>query len=39
MNKPKSKSPWHEWKPGWLQRDADRARAQRVIPNHAKPVR
>lgn len=39
MNKPKSKSPWRNWNPGWLKRGADRDRAQRIVPNHARPVR
>lgn len=39
MSKPKSKSPWRAFNPGWLQRDADRARSERVAPVHSRPVR
>lgn len=35
----KRKSPWRAWNPGWLKRDADRLRAERVVPVHGRLVR
>lgn len=37
--KRKSTSPWRAFNPGWLKRDADRQRAERVVPVHGRLVR
>lgn len=36
------KKPIHPWRysnPGWLQRGEDKARAEQVIPLHARPIK
>ncbi len=37
--KPKSKSPWRAFNPGWLQRGTDTARQNAIVPLHSRLVR
>lgn len=37
--KKKPTHPWRNFSPGWLQRESDRQRAERVIPLHARPIK
>lgn len=36
---PQKSHPWRNFSPGWLKRESDKVRADRVIPVHARMIR